>query len=96
MFSRQWMCLEPMFADPDVKNQLVVENKKFHAIERQWKRITKLALNKPWVRRWFHDSWSTIRGIIWMGGRVYSGHWDGQGFFFYSGGRRSWLITDNN
>lgn len=44
------MYLEPIFASPDIKDQLPIENKKFSIVERGWKRLMKTVLDKPWVR----------------------------------------------
>jgi len=44
------MYLKPIFDNPDIKNKLPAENKKLGLIERIWKRIMKITLNKPWVR----------------------------------------------
>lgn len=46
---RTWMYLEPIFASPDIKDQLPIENKKFGIVERTWRRIMKITLDKPWV-----------------------------------------------
>lgn len=43
------MYLEPIFASPDIKDQLPIENKKFGIVERTWRRIMKITLVKPWV-----------------------------------------------
>jgi len=44
------MYLKPIFDDPNIKDQLPVENKKLNLVERIRERIMKIALNKPWVR----------------------------------------------
>lgn len=50
IFFRNWMYLEPIFASPDIKDQLPIENKKFNTVQRTWIRIMKSTLDKPWVR----------------------------------------------
>lgn len=47
---RTWIYLKSIFDDPNIKDQLPVENKKLNLVERIWQRIMKLTLNKPWVR----------------------------------------------
>jgi len=44
------MYLKPIFDDPNIKDQLPVENKKLNLVERILGRIMKLTTNKPWVR----------------------------------------------
>lgn len=43
------MYLKPIFDDPNVKEQLPVENKKLNLVERILGRIMKLTRNKPLV-----------------------------------------------
>lgn len=44
------MYFERIFTNPDIKDQLVDENIKFQRVDRTWRRIMKVASNKPWVR----------------------------------------------
>lgn len=44
------MYLEPIFASPDIKDQLPVESRKFDMVGRTWRRVMRIALDKPWVR----------------------------------------------
>ncbi|XP_029347294.1 dynein heavy chain 1, axonemal [Acyrthosiphon pisum] len=50
-FQKKWMYLKPIFDDPNIKDQLPVENKKFNLVERILSRIMKLTMNKPWVMK---------------------------------------------
>ncbi|CAH1712148.1 unnamed protein product [Aphis gossypii] len=50
-FQKTWLYLKPIFDNPDIKEQLHVENKKLSLVERIWKRIMKITLNKPWVMK---------------------------------------------
>lgn len=53
------MYLKPIFDDPNIKDQLPVENKKLNLVERIRERIMKIALNKPWVRVYrFYDKYN--------------------------------------
>ncbi|KAK5644094.1 hypothetical protein RI129_007939 [Pyrocoelia pectoralis] len=44
---RQWMYLEPIFASPDISQQLPIESKKYSTMERTWRRIMKNAYDCP-------------------------------------------------
>uniref|UniRef100_A0A1Y1N5M7 Dynein heavy chain 1, axonemal n=2 Tax=Photinus pyralis TaxID=7054 RepID=A0A1Y1N5M7_PHOPY len=44
---RQWMYLEPIFASPDITQQLPTESKKYSTMERTWRRIMKNACDCP-------------------------------------------------
>ncbi|XP_050527307.1 dynein axonemal heavy chain 1-like [Daktulosphaira vitifoliae] len=46
---KQWIYLQPIFASPDIKEQLPIEEKKFSRFERIWKRIMKSALEKIYL-----------------------------------------------
>ncbi|XP_060838328.1 dynein axonemal heavy chain 1 [Rhopalosiphum padi] len=50
-FQMKWLYLKSIFENPDIKDQFPVENKKLSLVERIWKRIMKITLNKPWVMK---------------------------------------------
>ncbi|XP_023247279.1 dynein heavy chain 1, axonemal-like [Copidosoma floridanum] len=44
-----WMYLEPIFSSEDISRQLPTEAKKYNSMERNWRRITKQALDNPTI-----------------------------------------------
>ena len=44
---RSWLYLEPIFASDDIVTQLPVESKRFHAMDRSWRKIMIQSKSKP-------------------------------------------------
>lgn len=47
---RSWLYLEPIFSSEDITRQLPVESKRYHTMERIWRKIMKNAYENREVR----------------------------------------------
>jgi dynein heavy chain len=52
---RSWLYLEPIFASPDITQQLPVESKKFFTADKTWRRVMAQIRDQPIVMRFTTD-----------------------------------------